>query len=79
MSNFSSLQKKYTTSETFPLMFTVDLQGAEASERLEEVGGQTLQIVVEQRPEECFILLITKVKDKDLDMKICFCGKSCGI
>jgi hypothetical protein len=45
-------------------LYTVDLQGTEASERLEEVGGQTLQIVVEQRPEECLMLLITRIKSK---------------
>jgi hypothetical protein len=52
----------------------VDLQGAEATERLEEVRGKTLQIVVEQRPEQCLILYITQVlyktNEKELDMKI---------
>ncbi len=52
----------------------MDLQCAEASKRLEEVGGKTLQIVVEQRPEQCLILFITQVlyktNDKELDMKI---------
>jgi hypothetical protein len=74
MSHFSNLQKKYTTSETSPLMFTVDLQGAQASERLEEVRGKTLQIVVEQRPEQCIILFISQVlyktNEKERDVKI---------
>jgi hypothetical protein len=46
-------------------MLTLDLQGAEATERLEEVWGKTLQIVVEQRPEQCLILL--KVLFSEMD------------